>query len=87
MAEKTKSFKERYMEIDNKLTFIVGFRNLYNVAVMFVAAWTMIVADANSNGTTMLVGFVILILGMKWFLTQVRDNIDATDVYDALDGE
>jgi Mg2+/Co2+ transporter CorB len=85
----TKTFKQKFIEIDNRLTYIVGYRNLYNIAVMFVATWFIIAAQgelAPSVAPTVFVGaFIMLVMSGKWFLTQVRDNIDASDVYDALD--
>ena len=85
-----KTFKQKFVEVDNRLTYIVGYRNLYNIAVMFVSTWFIIVAQAQgeiaaSASPTVFVGaFILLVMSMKWFLTQVRDNVDASDVYDEL---
>lgn len=85
----TKTLKQKFIEIDNRLTYIVGYRNLYNIAVMFVSTWFLIVAQnefVGDSATTVFVGaFLMLVMSMKWFLTQIRDNVDASSVYDTLD--
>ena len=84
-----KTLKQKYIEADNRLTFIVGYRNLYNIAVMFVSTWFIIVAQNDTvlaATPSLLVGsFIMLVMSMKWFLTQIRDNIDASDVHDVID--
>jgi len=62
-------------EYDNKATFIIGYRNLYNLVVLFISA--MYIAIGLQSEIQSLVGIVIFILGCKWFLTQCRENIDA----------
>lgn len=83
------SLKQKFIEVDNRLTYIVGYRNLYNIAVMFVSTWFLIVAQnefAGPSATVVFVGaFLMLVMSMKWFLTQIRDNVDASSVYDTLD--
>lgn len=64
-----------FREIDNKFTYIIGFRNLYNIAVLFIAAMGFILYPA----TTIAV-IILLVLGLKWFLTQVRENIDTVAI-------
>lgn len=61
-----------YSEIDNKFTYIVGYRNLYNIAVLFVA----FMAYINPDAVTKAISLVLIVLGLKWFLAQVRENID-----------
>jgi len=61
-----------YSEIDNKFTYIVGYRNLYNIAVLFVA----FMAYINPDAITKAISLILIVLGMKWFLSQVRENID-----------
>lgn len=85
-----KSLKQKYSELDNRLTYIVGFRNLFNIAVMMVGFWFIYSAQTEilTDSTIVLVGgFLMLVLGMKWFLVQTRENIDATEVYDELKAE
>ena len=62
-------------EYDNKATFIIGYRNLYNLVVLFISA--MYIAMGSQSEIQSLVGIVIFVLGCKWFLTQCRENIDA----------
>jgi len=64
-----------FKEIDNKFTYIIGFRNLYNIAVLFIAAMGFVLYPA----TTIAV-IILLVLGLKWFLTQVRENIDTVAI-------
>lgn len=64
-----------FREIDNKFTYIIGFRNLYNIAVLFIAAMGFLLYPA----TTIAV-IILLVLGLKWFLTQVRENIDTVAI-------
>ena len=62
-------------EYDNKATFIIGYRNLYNLVGLFISA--MYIAMGSQSEIQSLVGIVIFVLGCKWFLTQCRENIDA----------
>jgi hypothetical protein len=64
-----------FKEIDNKFTYIVGFRNLYNIAVLFIAAMGYLLYPA-----TMIAVIILTVLGLKWFLTQVRENIDTVAI-------
>ena len=78
----TKTFRERYVEFDSRLTYIVGYRNLFNIAVMFIASWLFVIANTQVElATSSIVG----ILGLKWFLTRIYDNIDTSDVYEELE--
>ena len=64
-----------FREIDNKFTYIIGFRNLYNIAVLFIAAMGFVLYPA-----TTLAVIILIVLGLKWFLTQVRENIDTVAI-------
>jgi hypothetical protein len=72
--------KKKLDEIDNKLTYIVGYRNLYNIAVMMVSVMAYLTPDAMTKA----ISLVLLILGLKWFLTQVRENIDVVYINEQL---
>jgi len=74
----TKSIKE----IDNKLTYIIGFRNAYNIAVLFIAAMGYILYPA-----AMIAVIVLLVLGLKWFLSQIRENIDVVMINEMTHGK
>jgi len=75
--QKRTSFKEWYMNFDNDITFVVGYRNLFNIGVMFVSAWYMSVASNFDESSVIYIGaLIMLVMGMKWFLIQARSNID-----------
>jgi hypothetical protein len=59
-------------DIDNKLTYVIGYRNLYNIAVLFVALMVSFAA----NPLVQALSIVIVVLGLKWLLTQIRENLD-----------
>jgi hypothetical protein len=63
-------------EFDNKITYIVGYRNLYNIAVLFIALMMFLNPDATSK----VLSLVVVVLGLKWMLTQVRENIDVVRI-------
>lgn len=62
-------------EIDNKFTYIVGYRNAYNLAVLFIATMGYLLYPA-----AMIAVIILIVLGLKWFLTQVRENIDTVAI-------
>jgi hypothetical protein len=72
--------KKTLSEIDNKLTYIVGYRNLYNIAVLMVSVMAYLTPDA----ITKAISLILLVLGLKWFLTQIRENIDVVYINDQL---
>jgi hypothetical protein len=72
-------FKNDLAKFDNNLTYIVGFRNLYNICVLMVGFWSCIIPNALAAAT----GIIIVVLGLKWFLGQCRENIDSLDVSDS----
>ena len=88
---KKKSLKQAYYEWDNRLTYVVGHRNLFNIAVLFIAAYGLTTGlevmhlGADAAVTVTMTMLVLIVLGLKWFLDQVVENIDATDVYDTID--
>lgn len=59
-------------DIDNKFTYVIGYRNLYNIAVLFIA----LMAFLSNNVTMQALSLIIVVLGLKWFLTQIRENLD-----------
>lgn len=63
---------KRFSEVDNKLTYIIGYRNAYNIAVLFIA----LMAYLNPDMISRAIALLLIVLGFKWFLTQVRENID-----------
>ena len=76
-----KNLKQNVIEFDNRLTYIVGYRNLYNICILMIGAWCLLVTDQLS----IVLGFLLIVMGFKWFLAQARENIDAMDVTDTLE--
>ena len=70
---------KKIKEIDNKLTYAIGYRNLYNIVVLAIGS-VMILFSGLSIAAMSSVGFIIFILGGKWFLHQMTENIDAISV-------
>jgi len=86
------TLRERFVKVDNRLTYVVGFRNLYNIAVLSICSWFYVALDSGGFSpdvapTVLMGAFILTVLGLKWFLTQIRENIDASAVRDALDTE
>jgi hypothetical protein len=78
------TLKQKYVKIDNRLTYIVGYRNLYNFAVLMVACMSVWFGDSLGSPYYYLLAMILFVLGFKWVLVQVRENIDASDVTDTL---
>ena len=66
----------RLYELDNKISYILMFRNSYNIAVLFVAGMMFLLGDATFKALSL----VVVILGLKWMLTQMRENIDVVTI-------
>jgi uncharacterized membrane protein len=64
--------------IDNKLTFAIGYRNLYNILVLASGFVGVLFTPLGTEFNW--IAFVILVLGGKWFLTRMQDNIDTISV-------
>jgi len=82
MLEQT--WKQKLMSFDNKMTFIIGYRNLYNFCVLMIASMSLYYGDVLGTPYFYMLSLLLYIMGGKWFLDQVRENIDALDVKDAL---
>ena len=83
----TRTLKQEYIRIDNRLTYIIGNRNLYNFAALFVACMSWWFAD-NLHSSELYMVFIILgVISGHWIESQIQQNIDATYVKDALSGE
>lgn len=88
---KETTLRQKFNKIDNRFTFIIGYRNLFNIAVMFISTWFVVVNPSEFSATaapSVYIGaFILLVMSMKWFLTQIRDNIDSSDVRDLVTEE
>lgn len=82
MTETT--LKQKYVKIDNRLTYIVGYRNLYNFAVLMIACMSVWFGDSLGTPYYYMLAMILFVLGFRWTLVQIRENIDATDVSDTL---
>ena len=74
--KKHNEFKNDLTKLDNNLTYIVGYRNLFNICVLMIGFWSSIIP----NPLSVVMGFILVVLGMKWFLEQCRENVDSIDV-------
>lgn len=69
---------KKIKEMDNKLTYAIGYRNLFNIVVL---ACGVVGILATQWGTTQnWVALTIFILGGKWMLTRMQENIDTLAV-------
>jgi hypothetical protein len=62
-------------KMDNKMTYIIGYRNLFNILVLAIGSVLLMFSPINV-ATVTTTSFVIFVLGAKWFLTQLYENID-----------
>ena len=79
--------KENLIRFDNKLTYVIGYRNLYNFVIMMLAAMAFYYAEALVAPELYMLCFILAVLSCKWFLMQVRENVDSLDVIDAIADE
>lgn len=66
--------------MQNRLEFIIGYRNLVNLAVIFVGAVVAIFASVTPEG--IVIGTILLVLGFKYFHDQMLRNIDDLEIQD-----
>ena len=71
---------KKVKEIDNKLTFAIGYRNLLNIVV--IATGFIMAEVLPGTEPFKLAGLVLFVMGLMAFATQLRDNIDAMSVED-----
>jgi hypothetical protein len=68
-------------KVDYRLTWLIGHRNMFNIAVMFLSFWiigtTMDLPDPVFT-VRMAAALILFILGAKWSLYQWWDNLDAS---------
>ena len=72
-------------EIDNKLTYAIGYRNLYNIVVLAIGS-TMLMISPIEISTVSTFAFLVFILGAKWFLAQLFENLDTISVNEMNEG-
>jgi hypothetical protein len=80
----TKTLKEEYIAFDKRITFIIGYRNLYAFCVAMIGAMCLYYGDVLSSSNYYMLSMILFVLSGKWFLDQMFENIDATYVQDVL---
>lgn len=65
---------KKIRKIDNELTYVVAHRNMYHYAVIVLALWYLFMTP--STEIQQAAGVILLVLGFKWMLWQIRENID-----------
>lgn len=73
---------KKLARMQNRIEFIIGYRNLVNMAVIFVAIVVCVFASQTPEG--IIIGSVFVVLGFKWFHTQMIRNIDDLECQDVL---
>lgn len=74
---------DKLKKMDERMTFVLGYRNLYNLVCIFIAAVLIVLASWSSEGT--IIGWLMLVLGTKWLYDQMMKNIDDLECQDLLD--
>ena len=75
---------------DDKMNFIIGYRNLYNIVVLVLAFWFIVESQSVDLYGTMpgiiegSSGIILMVLGGKWFLSQIRQNLDILEIKEEL---
>jgi len=69
--------------MDDRITFVMGYRNLFNLITIFMAGVLITIASWSTEGTV--IGYLMLVLGAKWLYDQVCKNIDDLEINDLLD--
>lgn len=75
---------------DDRMNFIIGYRNLYNIVVLVLAFWFIV--ESQSIGLYGTIpgaiegsgGVILMVLGGKWFLSQIRQNLDILEIKEQL---
>lgn len=70
---------KKVKELDNKLTYALGYRNLFNIVVL-ACGFAGGALYSNLGTTENLIFLVIAILGSKWTLNQLQENVDTLAV-------
>jgi hypothetical protein len=64
--------------IDNRMTFALGYRNLYNIVVLAVGFYGGVTTPIGSMYNW--IALTIAILGGKWVLERLQENVDTLAV-------
>jgi hypothetical protein len=82
MTEKT--LKQELISFDNKITFIVGYRNLYTFVVATIGVMCLYFGEQLGTPYYYMLAMIMFVLAGKWFIEQVRMNIEELDVHETL---
>jgi hypothetical protein len=82
MTEKT--LKQKLISFDNKITFVVGYRNLYTFVVATIGVMCLYYGEQLGTPYYYMLAMLLFVLAGKWFLEQTRQNIDELDVVENL---
>ena len=85
MSEKT--LKQKLISFDNKITFIVGYRNLYTFFEATMGVMCLYYGEQLGTPYYYMLAMIMFVLAGKWFIEQVRSNIEELDVHEALSKE
>lgn len=64
----------RIKKADNQITYAIGYRNLYNIIVLAIGAVGLLITSINT--TQNWVALAIFIMGGKWVITRMQENVD-----------
>jgi hypothetical protein len=65
-------------KFDNKVTYVIGYRNLYNILILAFAV--VMGMFAVQNTLPYYAAVIIGVMAGKWVITQMQENVDAVSV-------
>lgn len=71
------SILDQFKKTDSQWNVVVGYRNVYNWAVILIGAYFIMYGEDPLAAAT---GIILLILGIGWFVQQMHLNIDMLEV-------
>jgi hypothetical protein len=69
---------KKIKKMDEELSFIIGYRNLFNLILLFVSAALFLLAAG--NGFVVVIGVVLFVLGLARFYDQAMKNVDDLEI-------
>lgn len=71
------SILEQFKKTDSQWNVVVGYRNVYNWATIMIGAYFILYGESPLAAAT---GFILLFMGIGWFINQMHLNIDMLEV-------
>lgn len=65
-------------EMDNKMTYAIGYRNLFNILVLAIGVIGLMFTPSGTSQNW--ISLVIFVLGAKWMLVRMQENVDTLAV-------